>query len=118
MVILFVVLIVTGYFGLGAIGGIWGFLCYYLLTCMRGMRGPMMLDHAQKETPSANRAGILSLQSLCFRLLFACTGPFVGKLADAVGVRQAFSFLFYAFLIVLPPLAFSFLRSLSKSELE
>lgn len=116
MVILFVVLVVAGYFGLGSIGGAWGFLFYYLLTSMRGLRGPMMLDHAQKETPSANRAGILSLQSLCFRLMFACTGPFVGKLADAVGVQQAFQFLFYAFLIVLPPLSFLFLRNLPEKE--
>ncbi len=116
MVLLFLVLVVAGYLGLGSIGGVWGFLCYYLLTSMRGLRGPMMLSHAQTESPSANRAGILSLQSLCFRLLFACTGPFVGKLADAVGVRQAFQLLFYAFLIVLPPLSLLFLRNLPEEE--
>jgi len=111
MVILFVLLIVVGYFGLGASGGVWGFLFYYLLTCMRGLRGPMMLHHMQQESPSANRAGILSLQSLCFRLLFACTGPLVGMLADAVGVRQTFQLLLYAFLLALPPLAILFLRN-------
>jgi MFS family permease len=116
MVLLFLVLIVAGYAGLGSIDGVWGFLCYYLLTSMRGLRGPMMLDHAQKETPSANRAGILSLQSFCFRLLFACTGPLVGWLADAVGVRQAFQILFYAFLIVLPPLSFLFLRNFPRKQ--
>ncbi len=115
-VLLFLVLIAIGYFGLGAIGGVWGFLCYYLLTSMRGLRGPMMLSHAQKESPSANRAGVLSLQSLCFRLLFACTGPLVGWLADAVGVRQVFQILFYAFMIVLPPLVFLFVRSLPRKE--
>jgi MFS family permease len=111
MVVLFIVLTCAGYFGLGLIGGVWGFLFYYLLTSMRGMRGPMLLSRTQAESPSANRAGILSLQSLCFRLLFACTGPFVGKLADSVGVRQTFHILLYAFLAVLPPLAFLFLRS-------
>jgi MFS family permease len=114
MVILFMILIVTGYFGLGVIGGLWGFLFYYLLTSMRGLRGPMMLNLTQKECPSANRAGILSLQSLCFRLLFVCTGPLVGRLADRVGVSQTFHYLLYAFLIVLPPLAFLFFRSLPK----
>jgi len=112
MVMLFFVLIGVGYFGLGVTGGIGGFLFYYLLTAMRGMRGPMMLHHAQTEIPSANRAGILSLQSLCFRLLFAATGPLVGKLADAVGVRQTFHLLTYVFLLVLPPLAWLFLRHL------
>jgi len=115
MVILFIVLIGMGYFGLGLTGGIGGFLFYYLLTAMRGLRGPMMLHHAQMESPSANRAGILSLQALCFRLLFAATGPLVGRLADAVGVRQTFHLLTYAFLLVLPPLAWLFLRNLNRT---
>jgi len=112
MVILFLVLILAGYFGLGLIGGMWGFLFYYLLTSMRGLRGPMMLNLTQKECPSANRAGILSLQSLCFRLLFVGSGPLVGMLADRAGVGQAFQYLLYAFLIILPPLVFLFIRSL------
>ena len=112
MVVIFLILIGLGYFGLGTIGGLWGFLFYYLLTTMRGLRGPMMLNLTQKECPSANRAGILSLQSLCFRLLFVCTGPLIGTLADRVGVMQAFQYLLYAFLIVLPPLALLFFRNL------
>jgi cyanate permease len=114
MVILFLLLVGMGYYGLGFMGGLWGFLFYYLLTCMRGLRGPMMLNITQKECPSANRAGILSLQSLCFRLLFVCTGPLVGMLADKAGVNQAFSYLFYAMLLLLPPLAWLFLRNLPK----
>ena len=116
MVILFLLLIVVGYLGLGLVGGMWGFLFYYLLTSMRGLRGPMMLNLTQKETPSANRAGILSLQSLCFRLLFVCSGPLVGMLADRGGVRQAFLFLLFAFLLVLPPLVFLFFRNISKEK--
>jgi Major Facilitator Superfamily len=110
MVVLFAGLIWLGYAGLGLSGGVWGFLFYYLLTSMRGLRGPMMLDHAQQLTPSANRAGILSLQSLSFRLCFACTGPLVGMAADASGVRHTFQLLFYAFLVVLPPLCWLFLK--------
>jgi MFS family permease len=116
MVLLFLLLIVVGYSGLGLVGGMWGFLFYYLLTSMRGLRGPMMLNLTQRECPSANRAGILSLQSLCFRLLFVCTGPLVGMLADKNGVSQAFHYLLYAFLIVLPPLVFLFFRNLPKGE--
>ncbi len=116
MVILFLLLIGVGYFGLGTIGGLWGFLFYYLLTSMRGLRGPMMLNLTQKECPSANRAGILSLQSLCFRLLFVCTGPLVGMLADKAGVMQSFQYLLYAFLFVLPPLVFLFFRNLPKEK--
>jgi MFS family permease len=111
MVALFVLLIALGYVGLGVIGGVWGFLFYYLLTAMRGLRGPMMLSHTQAESPSTNRAAVLSLQSVSFRIFFACTGPFVGKLADAVGVQRTFHLLLYAFLAALPPLAFLFLRT-------
>jgi hypothetical protein len=116
MVLLFLVLIGVGYLGLGAVGGVGGFLFYFLLTGMRGLRGPMMLQHTQKESPSGHRAGILSLQSLCFRLLFACSGPLVGMLADRAGVRQTFGLLLYPFLVVLPLLAFLFLRQLPREE--
>jgi hypothetical protein len=89
---------------------VWGFLFYYLLTAMRGMRGPFFLHVAQAEIPSANRAGMLSLQSLCFRLLFALTGPLVGRYADTHGVGKSFRLLFIAFLLVLPPLVVLFLK--------
>ena len=115
MVVLFILLIIAGYLGLGLVGGLWGFLFYYLLTCMRGLRGPMMLNHAQQEIPSANRAGILSLQSLVFRFSFVCTGPLVGMLADKVGVQQTFLLLSYAFALMLPPVAWLFLRQVSKN---
>ena len=112
MILLFLCLIGVGYLGLGIVGGMWGFLFYYLLTSMRGLRGPMMLNLTHKECPSANRAGILSLQSLCFRVLFVCTGPLVGMLADKGGVRQAFQYLLIGFLVILPPLAWLFMRNL------
>ncbi len=110
MVLSFLFLVIAGYLGLGLVGGLWGFLFYYLLTCMRGLRGPMMLGQAQHEIPSANRAGILSLQSLCFRLSFVCTGPLVGMLADLVGIQQTFLLLSLAFGGALPPTVWLFLR--------
>lgn len=116
MLLLFVLLVWAGYLGLGATGALWGFLFYYLLTIMRGLRGPMMLSHAHREIPSSHRAGILSLQSFTFRLLFVATGPLVGMAADAYGVRQSFQFLLLAFLLLLPPLTFSYLRHLQKDE--
>lgn len=110
MVLFFLCLVAVGYLGLGLAAGVWGFLFYYLLTCMRGLRGPMMLAHTQRESASANRAATLSLQSVSFRLLFVVSGPLVGKLADQAGVGHCFYLLFYGFLITLPVLAFLFLR--------
>ena len=74
----------------------------------------MLLNYVQQEIPSANRAGILSLQSLVFRISFVCTGPLVGRLADEVGVQQTFLFLCYAFAVILPPAAWLFLRQVGK----
>ncbi|ACN17061.1 permease of the major facilitator superfamily [Desulforapulum autotrophicum HRM2] len=110
MVRLFILLIVAGYLGLGLVGGVWGFLFYYLLTIMRGLRGPMLLNHVQQEIPSGNRAGILSLQSFVFRISFVCTGPLVGRFADTVGVRQTFLLLCGAFALILIPVARLFFR--------
>ena len=112
MVILFAVFIIAGYLGLGLTASIWGFLFYYLLTSMRGLRGPMLLNHVQRLIPSANRAGILSLQSFCFRLVFVCTGPLIGMIADRVGVQHTFIYLCGAYLIVLPPVTWLFLQQL------
>jgi MFS family permease len=111
MILLLVLLVWVGYLGLGLVTGVWGFLCYYLLTAMRGLRGPLFLHLAQGQIPSANRAGMLSLQSLCFRLLFAITGPLVGIYADGHGVGKTFQLLGLAFLLVLPPLVFLFLKN-------
>ncbi|MBU1234841.1 MAG: MFS transporter, partial [Proteobacteria bacterium] len=116
MVLLFILLVFAGYLGLGLVGGLWGFLFYYLLTSMRGLRGPMLLNHAQQEIPSANRAGILSLQSLLFRLSFVCTGPLVGMLADNVGVQQTFLLLCHTFVLILPVVAWLFLRQIARDE--
>ena len=116
MVLLFLLLIIAGYIGLGLVGGLWGFLFYYLLTSMRGLRGPIFLNHIQQEIPSANRAGILSLQSLAFRLSFVCTGPVVGMLADRVGVQRTFLLLCFVFAVVLPPAAWLFLRQLGRKR--
>ncbi len=116
MVLLFALLILAGYLGLGLVGELWGFLFYYLLTSMRGLRGPMLLNHAQQEIPSANRAAILSLQSLIFRLSFVCTGPLVGMLADGAGVQQTFLWLCYAFTLVLPVVIWLFLRQLTATD--
>lgn len=110
MVPLLLLLVVCGYLGLGWSGGVWGFLFYYLLTIMRGLRGPLMLGQTHRESPSSHRAGILSLQTFSFRLLFALSGPLVGMLADARGVAQVFRWLLVPFMLLLPPLALGFLR--------
>lgn len=112
MVVLFCGLILIGYLGLGLTGGVLSFLFYYLLTAMRGLQGPMLRQHLQRASERSNRASLLSLKSLAFRLLFVLTGPLVGLCADRAGLQPAFLLLTGLFLLALLPLSRSFLRHL------
>jgi predicted MFS family arabinose efflux permease len=112
MVALFIVLIVAGYAGLGLTATAGSFLFYYLLTAMRGLQGPIMRNHLQRAGRRRNRASILSLHSLSFRLLFVATGPLVGMAADHLGLRPTFIVLAMTFTVLLLPAAWLFLRTL------
>ncbi len=107
---LFLGMIVVAYLGLGTVTALGGFAFYYLLTAMRGLQGPLMRSRLQALSTRANRASILSLHSLAFRLGFVLTGPLVGWLADKQGLSTTFLVLAVFFLIALPLTAQSFLR--------
>jgi MFS family permease len=112
--ILVIVLIVMGYAGLGLTATVASFLFYYLLTAMRGLQGPIMRNHLQQASRRSNRASILSLHSLSFRILFVATGPLVGLSADHLGLRTTFSLLAGLFAVFLIPAAWLFLRTLPR----
>ena len=90
MLIVAFVMIVIGYLGLGLSAGIFSFLFYYLLTAMRGLQGPFLRHFLQKEGARKNRASLLSLKALTFRLGFVVTAPFIGLLADSSSVQETF----------------------------
>ncbi len=115
MIVLFVALALIGYLGLSATGAAYGFLFYYLLTCMRGLQGPMMRNLLQQASRRRNRASILSLYSLSFRLLFVLTGPLVGIAADTLGLRPTFAVLAGLFTLTLVPAAYFFYSMLPDS---
>ena len=110
LVIIFIGLAVSGYIGLSVVSYVWGFLFYYLLTLMRGLQGPLMRGQLQAESDRKNRASILSLHSLNFRLLFVLTGPLVGYSADTLGLQGTFGVLAVLFAIVLIPTGLLFLK--------
>jgi predicted MFS family arabinose efflux permease len=93
--ILLLALIVAGYAGLAFNQMIWSFAFYFLLTIMRGIQGPFLRLALQKQSQRHERASILSLKSLTFRLGFVVTGPLVGMLAD----RSSLSFCFLIMMI-------------------
>ena len=110
MYLLFFALIVVAYFGLGVTTALGGFLFYYLLTAMRGLQGPLMRSRLQLLSQRSNRASILSLHSLVFRLGFVATGPVVGWLADTQGLAPTFLTLGVFFALALPLAGREFLR--------
>ncbi len=114
-VLLFAGMVATGYLGLSLAGGTWCFLFYYVLTLMRGIQGPYMRSRLQNAGNRANRASILSLHSLSFRLCFVLTGPLVGIGADQLGLRATFALLALLFMVFLLPLSVFFVRTHSKS---
>ena len=115
---LFFVLIVTAYTGLGFGTAAASFLFYYLLTIMRGMQGPIMRSRLQALSERRNRASILSLHSLVFRLGFVLSGPLVGSLADRRGLSTAFLTLAVGFALLLPLAGKEFLRHNSLNSKE
>jgi len=118
MYVLFFGLIVAAYAGLGLTSATFSFVFYYLLTAMRGLQGPLMRARLQTMSERRNRASILSLHSLVFRLGFVATGPLVGRLADTQGLSTAFLVLAGGFAIVLPLAGREFLRRNSSVSLD
>jgi MFS family permease len=88
--LLLLALVVAGYAGLAFSQVIWCFAFYFLLTIMRGIQGPFLRLALQKQSDRHERASILSLKSLVFRLGFVITGPLVGVLADRSGLSLTF----------------------------
>ena len=116
MCVLFGVLIVVGYLGLGLTGAMGSFLFYYLLTAMRGLQGPMLRSVLQHHASRWMRASILSLHSLLFRLGYVVTGPLVGWVSDRQGLSTGFLVLAAVYTLVLPLAGRSFLRAHRAAE--
>ncbi len=114
--LLFMVLIVGGYAGLGLTSTIGSFLFYYLLTAMRGLQGPILRSFLQHNCTRNMRASILSLHNLIFRLGYVISGPLVGSLSDAKGLHTGFLVLAGAFALLLPLARRSFLRHQAEPE--
>ncbi len=108
--ILLLILIAIGYTGLAYNQLVWGFAFYFLLTIMRGIQGPFLRLALQKQSDRHERASILSLKSLTFRLGFVITAPLVGVLADRFGLSFCFTILLVSQVILVAVLIRPFLK--------
>ncbi|MDE0886587.1 MAG: MFS transporter [Myxococcota bacterium] len=78
-------LITLGLAGMGVTHALWGFAFYFAVCLGRGVNGPILNHMQQRLIPSKDRASLLSLNSLAFRLGFFLLGPFLGLGVDRFG---------------------------------
>ncbi len=106
---------IMGYFGFGFwvtwVGVVFGFL----INMSRGITQVILKEALNWKTPSAFRATINSLVSLCFRGSFAVIGPIVGLAIDRYGLSAAFygvgSMFILGFVVLLIPLILQFQKT-------
>ena len=78
-------LIALGYFGMGLTHAWWGFAFYFAFNLSRGLSGPLLAHAEQEVIPSGDRASLVSMRSLLFRVTFILLGPAAGLLVDQHG---------------------------------
>ena len=90
-------LVPLGYVGLAATTSAWGVAFYLCFMTLRGLQGPILARVMQEDAPAADRASVLSLAALLFRLSFVLAGPSIGALVDRLGMDAAFAVLAVVF---------------------
>jgi hypothetical protein len=91
------VLIPLGYAGLAASEAAWGVLFYLCFMTLRGLAAPILTTVMQEDAPPEDRASVLSLAALLFRLSFVVVGPPIGALVDRLQMDAALAVLAVAF---------------------
>jgi MFS family permease len=82
-------LIAAGYGLLAATTAWYGFVFYFLLLTVRGLQLPLMREVLQHDAPAGDRATVMSLAAMGFRLCFVVLGPLVGLLLVRVSLASA-----------------------------
>lgn len=81
--------IVACYLCLALPPALWGLMAFLFSRIAWGFLSPLTADMMNRMTTSDVRATVLSVRSLLGRLLFVCTSPFIGALADARTIPYA-----------------------------
>jgi MFS family permease len=77
----------AAYLGLGFSRTIFGVVFYLGFMTVRGLQGPLLASVLQADAPHEDRASVLSLNTLLFRLASVIVLPPVGALADRFGLE-------------------------------
>jgi predicted MFS family arabinose efflux permease len=70
-----------------------GVVGYLAFMTLRGLQGPVLAAVMQADAPSEDRASVLSLNALLFRLAVVVLFPLVGALVDDAGMGAALAVL-------------------------
>jgi MFS family permease len=82
-------LVPLGYAGLSLSHAAWGIVFYLCFMTIRGLQGPILATVMQHDAPPEDRASVLSIATLLFRLSFVVAGPPIGSLVDRAGMEAA-----------------------------
>ncbi len=82
-------LVLVGYAGLALSHVAWGVAFYLCFMTIRGLQGPILANVMQQDAPAEDRASVLSIAALLFRLSFVIVGPPIGALVDRAGMETA-----------------------------
>jgi MFS family permease len=86
-------LVPIGYAGLAVSSSAWGIAFYLCFMTIRGLQAPILANVMQRDAPPEDRASVLSIAVLLFRLSFVVTGPPIGALVDRAGMQAALGLL-------------------------
>lgn len=99
---------IIGHFGMAWLQGWAGIAVCFILFFCRGLYQVILVNALNRRVPGNVRATVNSLTSLTFRFSFILTGPLIGRVAEAQGLRTALGVLGVAsiviFLLIMLPL--------------
>lgn len=99
-------LLIACYFTVAYITTLWGLLILLLFYISRGVATPVLRDYMNRHIPSNMRATVMSIRSFIIRVLFACTSPIFGYVADLYSLQYALYlsgslFLFFGLIVLI-----------------
>jgi MFS family permease len=117
-VALFICCLLAGisYLGLGLTAAAAGVIFYLGFMTVRGLQGPLLTTVLQADAPAEDRASVLSLNALLFRLAAVVVLPPVGALVDRWGLENVLQLLALLIGITAVPAWALFARAHSKQE--
>lgn len=104
------ILPIMGYWGMGALGGLWGLIFMLCFPICRGLNQVLFQDAISNRVPANMRATTNSIGSLGMRMLFLVFGPLLGSVLDKNGADHAMMVMGFIYFIGLFVIAGPLLR--------